>query len=199
VAVLLAIHLPTVVGLYESSAAGIAGGLALTVLQIALLPTAVVWAAAWFTGAGFALGTGSSVGPLGTGVGPLPSLPLLGAVPSDVGSYGLAALLVPVLAGFGVGVASKLRGGSDGGALALLATSVVTGAVAGALLGLLSVAASGAIGPGRLTEVGPDPLQVAWRSAAEVGLAALLGGAVVRRRPDARDDATGRMAPEAPR
>jgi hypothetical protein len=195
VAVLLAVHLPAVVGLYESSGAGIAGGLALTVLQIAALPTVVVWAVAWFTGAGFALGTGSSVGPLGTGVGPLPSLPLLGALPQGPGEYGLAAVLVLVLAGVGVGVAVKLRGDAGRGAPALIATSLVAGVASGALLGLLAVAASGAIGPGRLAEVGPDALQVAWRSAAEAGVGVLLGGAVVRRRAAGSADGTAEETP----
>lgn len=185
VAALLAVHLPAVVGLYESSGAGIAGGLALTVLQIALLPTVVVWAAAWFTGAGFALGAGSSVDPLATTVGPLPSLPLLGALPQDPGPFGLAGLLVPVLAGLAVGAAFTLKG--EGSRRQLLRTGLVAGASAGLLLGLLSAAASGAAGPGRLTEVGPDALQVAWRSAVEVGVAALLGAAVVRRRPSGQD------------
>ncbi len=195
VAVLLALHLPAVVGLYESSGAGIAGGLALTALQIAALPTVVVWAAAWFTGAGFAIGAGSSVGPLGTSVGPLPSLPLLGALPQGPGEYGLAAVLVLALAGVGVGVVLKVRGHVGGGALPLITTSVVAGASAGVLLGLLALAASGAAGPGRLVEVGPDALQVAWRSAAEVGIGVLIGGAVVRRRPAGSADGTGAEAP----
>jgi hypothetical protein len=197
VAVLLALHLPAVVGLYESSSAGIAGGLALTVLQIALLPTVVVWAAAWFTGAGFALGAGSSVGPLGTAVGPLPSLPLLGALPQQVGGFGLAGVLVPVLAGFAVGIALKLRGDAGPGAGRLVGAALATGATAGVVLGLLALAASGAIGPGRLAEVGPDALQVAWRAAVEVGLGALIGAAVVRTRTMA--EPARPMAAEMPR
>jgi len=178
----LAVHLTAVVGLYESVHAGIAGGLALTVLQIALMPTVVVWAAAWLTGAGFLLGTGSSVGPVGTTVGPQPSLPVLGALPQHVGAFGLAGVLVPVLAGFGVGIALRIRGDGGRSGLQVLATGILTGVVAGLLLAGLAAAASGAIGPGRLAEVGPDALQVGWRAAAEVGLAALLGGAVTRPR-----------------
>ncbi|MGN6742265.1 MAG: cell division protein PerM [Amnibacterium sp.] len=191
VVVLLATHLPAVVGLYESSSAGIAGGLALTVLQVALLPTVVVWAGAWLTGAGFALGAGSSVGPLGTAVGPLPSLPLLGALPQGVGPFGLAAILVPVLAGVGFGVALRLRADGPVGAGASALAAAVAGAVAGLLLGALSLAASGAIGPGRLATVGPDALQVAWRAAVEVGVGALAGVAAVRRRERGSGPAEG--------
>lgn len=182
VVVLLVTHLPAVVGLYESSSAGVAGGFALTVLQVAMLPAVVVWGAAWFTGAGFALGAGSSVDPLGTAVGPLPSLPLLGALPQDVGPAALAAILVPVLAGVGIGVALRLRADAPAGAGAWALTAGVAGAAAGLLLGALALAASGAIGPGRLATVGPDALHVAWRAAVEVGVGALAGIAAVRRR-----------------
>ncbi len=115
------------------------------------------------------------MGPLGTAVGPLPSLPLLGALPQHVAAFGLAGVLVPVLAGFGVGIALRLRGDAGPGAARLLGTALASGVTAGALLGLLSLAASGAIGPGRLAEVGPDALQVAWRAAVEVGIGALVG------------------------
>jgi len=100
-----------------------------------------------------------------------------------------------VLAGVGVGVAVKLRGDAGRGAPALIATSLVAGVASGALLGLLAVAASGAIGPGRLAEVGPDALQVAWRSAAEAGVGVLLGGAVVRRRAAGSADGTAEETP----
>jgi hypothetical protein len=182
------VHLTDVVGLYESVGAGIAGGLALTALQIVLLPTVVVWAASWLTGAGFALGAGSSVGPLGTFVGPLPSVPLLGALPHHAGAVGLAALLVPVLAGFGCGYAARRR--ADGASP--LVVGLVAGLGAGLLLGALAAAASGAAGPGRLAAVGPEPLRVALLATAEIGLPALLGAAVVRRRPpDAEQESAG--------
>ncbi len=199
VAVLLGLHLPGVVGLYESSSAGIAGGLALTVLQIAMLPTVAVWGAAWLTGAGFALGAGSSVGPLGTFVGPLPSIPLLGALPQHVGQYGLAGVLVPVVAGFVLCFAVRARGEGGPGPAGVLLTALTAAVAAGGVLGLLSAAASGAAGPGRLAEVGPDPLQVAWRTAIEVGVPALIGGAVAGLRRGTVVDGGAAEPAEGPR
>jgi hypothetical protein len=49
------------------------------------------------------------------------------------------------------------------------------GIVAGALLGLLAWWSAGAMGPGRLAVVGPNPLLVGALAAAEIGVAAALG------------------------
>ncbi|MDQ1512744.1 MAG: hypothetical protein QOC59_586, partial [Microbacteriaceae bacterium] len=194
VAVSLGLHLTGVVGLYESVGAGVAGGLALTALQIVLLPTVVVWAAAWLTGAGFAVGTGSAVGPLGTAVGPLPSVPLLGALPHDPGPYGFAGVLVPVLAGFACALVARRRAGGS-----VLLTGLVAGLTAAALLGLLAAASAGAAGPGRLGAVGPDPLRVATLVAVEVGLPALLGAAFGGRRRPRGDEPEPDILSEVPR
>jgi hypothetical protein len=74
VAVLLGLQYATVITLYETLQTGIVGGVALTLGQLALLPNLVVWASSWLVGPGFALGSGSSVSPLGTSVGPLPEM-----------------------------------------------------------------------------------------------------------------------------
>jgi hypothetical protein len=168
-----------VVGLAESLSAGPAGGLALTALQLTLLPTVVVWAASWIAGPGFAVGAGSSVSPLGTTLGPLPSLPLLGALPHQVPPIALAVVALPVVAGFVLAV--LLPGDRPHGAAALATVAVAAG-TAGLLLGLLAAAASGAAGPGRLQTVGPDPLQVGLAVAAEVAIGVLLGLACAPRR-----------------
>ncbi|MGC5276343.1 DUF6350 family protein, partial [Escherichia coli] len=51
------------------------------------------------TGAGFALGTGTTVAPQAVELGPVPALPVLGALPSGAGEAFLAVLAVPLLAG----------------------------------------------------------------------------------------------------
>ncbi len=58
------------------------GGAALTIAQLGYLPNLAVFALAWTSGSGFALGVGSHAGPLGTAVGPLPSIPVFAALPS---------------------------------------------------------------------------------------------------------------------
>ncbi|HEU0182703.1 MAG TPA: DUF6350 family protein, partial [Agromyces mariniharenae] len=100
VAVLIALDYATIAGLYQALGAGVDGGIALTVAELALLPNLVIWAAAWLLGPGFAIGTGTLVSPGGTLLGPVPGVPVLGALPTDVPGLGALWLIVPVLFGF---------------------------------------------------------------------------------------------------
>lgn len=164
--------------LYEGAHAGYLGGLALTLAQLALVPVLVVWAASWFVGPGFALGTGSSVSPLGTMVGPLPAVPVLGALPTQDWSFAFVGIAVPVVAAFVAATLLRPRvvaalGVHDAPAWRAL-VGVGGGVVGGVALGLLAQAASGSAGPGRLAEVGPDPLLVGALSALELALPAAL-------------------------
>ncbi|RNE64004.1 cell division protein PerM [Cryobacterium tepidiphilum] len=185
VTVLVLAQYGTVIGLYETVQAGVAGGIALTVAQLAFLPNLVVWAAAWFVGPGFALGEGSSVSPLGTALGPVPGVPILGILPHGTLGYGFLGLLVPVLAGF---VCAWLAGqrmprsSPEPGLGLQLATGFGIGLVAAVLLGLLAWWSGGALGPGRLSVVGPNPFLVAGLAFVEVGIAASLGAIAARRR-----------------
>ncbi|WP_431245425.1 cell division protein PerM [Leifsonia xyli] len=168
-----------IISLYEQLQTGVAGGAALTVGQLAVLPNIVVWIASWLVGPGFAIGTGSSVSPLGTELGPLPGLPLFGVIPHGGLAFGLVGLIVPLLAGFFAAV--LLRSRVDAGAAMLddlrsrILTAVGIGVVAGVQLGLLAWWSSGALGPGRLHDVGPNPWLVGALAAAEVAVAAFIG------------------------
>lgn len=181
VAVLIAIDYATIAGLYQTLGAGIDGGLALTVAELALLPNIVIWAASWLFGPGFAIGSGSLVSSSGTLLGPVPGLPLLGALPSDAPPLGALWLLVPVLLAFaGAWLVSSepvvVRGGDRSPWWGPLAGGLGSAAVAAIVLGLLAWWSGGAVGPGRLAEVGPEPLAVAGVAAATVGLGAIVGG-----------------------
>jgi hypothetical protein len=184
-AVTLVVHYATVVGLYESVQAGYLGGVAITIGQLALVPNAVLWTASWLAGPGFALGTGSSIGALGTQVGPIPSIPLLGVVPQGDPAFGFVGILVPLLAGFGAAwllSAWYLRRGIRSTLGSALAAAVGTGVVAGAVIGLLAWWSSGAAGPGRLHTVGPDGWFVFLAVAVEVSVGAVVGTVAARRR-----------------
>ncbi|MGN6427676.1 MAG: cell division protein PerM [Leifsonia sp.] len=166
----------TIISLYEQLQSGVAGGIALTVAQLAFLPNLVVWLASWLIGPGFAIGTGSAVSPIGTALGPLPGLPLFGVIPAHGYSFGLVGIVVPLLAGFLA--AALLRGtgrAQPDGPLALVLTAAGIGVVAGIELGLLAWWSSGALGPGRLHDVGPNPWLVGALAAAEVAVAAAIG------------------------
>lgn len=177
-AVLIIVNFGTIIGLYEQLQAGALGGAALTIGQLAVLPNLVIWVASWLVGPGFAIGTGSSVGPIGTALGPIPGVPLFGVIPTGEIAFGLVGVLVPLIAGFLAAVLLRSRiveARAAHGTLWLFLTAIGIGVAAGLELGLLAWWSSGAIGPGRLHTVGPDPLLVGSIAAAEVAVAAIIG------------------------
>ncbi|MET4781186.1 DUF6350 family protein [Glaciihabitans sp. UYNi722] len=179
VAVLLLTSYAKIISLYEGMHAGLLGGIAVTVGQFAFLPNLVIWAASWLVGPGFAVGTGSSVGPLGTSLGPIPGVPILGALPSGDLGWGFLGLLVPVLAGFAAAIVLRPRLVRELGAVGrgpwLLLTGILVGIAGGILLGFLAWVSAGSAGPGRLIDVGPSPWLVGGFAALEIGLAAIVG------------------------
>lgn len=177
--ILLAVNFGRVIALYEGLHAGVTGGFALTIGQLAFLPNVVVWVASWLVGPGFAIGAGSSVSPLGSHLGPLPSVPMLGALPETELSFGFLGLIVPIAVGFLI--AAMFRSSlmaeldTDRPLPFLLGTAAGIAAVAAVLLGVLAAASSGAAGPGRLIEVGPNPLAVSLWAFVEIAASATLG------------------------
>ncbi|NUT72242.1 DUF6350 family protein [Pseudarthrobacter sp. C4D7] len=188
-AVDLFIHWNLVVSVYEALDAGPVGGAALTIAQLGFLPNLVMFALAWASGAGFAMGEGSVAGALGTAVGPLPSVPVLAAIPSGSLDYGFVALVVPVLAGVMAGwwflregenhfdewLAIKVHTRWFTAAVSTLVLGVLVGAAAGLLTVGLAWIARGSAGLGRLTAIGPDPLWTGLWVAAEVGVGVVIG------------------------
>jgi Family of unknown function (DUF6350) len=185
VAILLIANYAQVITLYEQLHGGALGGVVLTLGQLALLPNVVIWAASWLVGPGFAIGTGSTVSPLATHVGPLPAVPILGALPSGDLSIAFLGLLAPIVIAFLAAAILRPAFVDDLGEVPharwLVFAGLGMGITAGVLLGLLSWWSAGAAGPGRLVQVGPDPLQVGWLAALEVGVAATAGLFAVRR------------------
>ena len=188
-AVDLFIHWNLVVAVYEALDAGALGGAALTIAQLGYLPNLAVFALAWVSGSGFAMGVGSQVGPLGTATGPLPSIPVFAAIPSGSLEYGFVALVVPVLAGVLAGwwflragenhfdewLSIKIHARWFTATVSTLALGVLIGAAAGLLSAALAWLARGSAGLGRLTDIGPDPLWTAVWVAAEVGIGVVIG------------------------
>lgn len=191
VGLLLFTSFAEVITLYEQSHAGVIGGVALTVGQLAFLPDFVGWATSWLIGPGFAIGTGSSVSPIATTLGPIPGLPVFGALPTSGHTFGLVWILVPVIAGFAIGGSMRPRlvralGAADS-ALHRAFGGVVAGLVAGVLTGLIAWVSSGSFGPGRLADVGPHALAVGGFAALEIGLPAIIAlaaGSDLVRLPD---------------
>lgn len=178
-AVLLFANFSAVIRLYEGLQGGGGGGLVLTAAQLSFMPNFVAWVVSWLIGPGFALGTGSSVSPLGTQLGLVPSLPILAALPAGELTYGFIGLAVPILAGVAVALFLRPRLVHMLGGLPhlrwLIVTAVGIGVVGGVLLGVLAWASTGAAGPGRLIDVGPDPFAVGGWGALELAIGALIG------------------------
>ncbi|WP_026374272.1 DUF6350 family protein [Agrococcus lahaulensis] len=156
------------------------GAFVLFLLQLVLAPVAIVWAAAWAIGPGFMIGTGSHVSPLGTDLGPIPAMPLLTAIDPEAAPWMLAVVALPVVAAVVVGALARqsiLAGTAERPVhwWELAIAGVGGGVLAGAMLGLAAMLASGSIGPGRLAETGPDAVLVAAWGALEVGVGLLLG------------------------
>jgi hypothetical protein len=177
--IVLATGYAQMIRMYETLHSGVLGGAVLTAGQFAFVPNVVIWVGSWFAGPGFALGVGSQVSPLGTTVGPLPAIPLLGALPAGELSFGYAGLAVPVVAAFLAATAVRpalVRAVGEGSLLGWSAFVAVTGGAAGGLLfALLAAASAGALGPGRFSQVGPDALAVGLASGLEFAVGLALG------------------------
>lgn len=178
-----------IVATYQELHAGAVGDTAVTLLQLGFLPNLVIYAIAWSTGAGFSFGAGTSVGLTSSDAGTLPMLPILGAVPESLGTFGLVGLLVPLGAGAIAGW-WFLREGEDHldewvalkvpfRPLSALISAVVLGVMTGIMtsfgalwLGWISY---GSLGIGRFTEVGAEPLTFAAHTALTVGAGVTFG------------------------
>lgn len=171
----LIVHFSQAVTLQEGLTTGTVAGIALTLIGVAAIPNAVLCAGAYLAGPGFAVGTGTVVSPGEVSLGRLPGLPLLAALPSDgsAAAWQSALILVPVLAGAVAGVVALRRDpvfALDQAAL----RGALSGLVGGICFGLSTWLATGAIGPGRMQDIGPAVLATTLVCA----LAFLLGGAV---------------------
>jgi len=164
-----------VLGLHRALATGAWGGAVLVGLQVAVLPNLVVWAGAFLAGPGFAVGAGTMVTPQETVLGPLPALPVLGALPAPGPQPRWATLvvLVPVLAGAVAGAAA-VRARRQATPWGLAADCAGLALAAGTGFGLLAWLSGGPAGPGRLEVTGPVPWLAAGVLAAECGAGALV-------------------------
>ena len=143
--------------LHDSLAGGgILASLGLVALQAAWLPTALVWASSWLVGAGFAVGEGTIFSPDRVVPGPVPALPMLGLLPSSpLQGVGLYLPLV-VTAGAMVAAWRRRRVLYSLRVRYAVAAALLAGAVVALGLGGACLAASGPVGPGTMTVVGPQ-------------------------------------------
>ena len=195
-AVALAVDFGTAVNVMSRLHLGARGRTVYTALTATQVPNAAVFAGSYLLGPGFAVGVNTLVSPTGVALGPLPMFPLLAALPANGPAPAWTAYLLvlpPLTAAVAVARSQRhfptLRW--DHGAL----RGCVGGALAGLLLGLLAAVSGGAVGPGRMREVGPFSFDVLVHAITAFGLGGLAGGVLMtwwqrRARPRASLDST---------
>ncbi|MGW4421556.1 cell division protein PerM [Streptosporangium sp. NPDC004631] len=154
-------------------APGFVGGLLLLLIQGLYLLNAVVWGMAYIAGPGFAVGTGTLVAPTGVQLGPVPSLPILGALPEagPTPAWVMAVVVLPFAAGAVAGVLSVRIAPSPSYEGAPL-WGFVCGLATGAMAGILAALSGGALGGTRLAAAGPAAWEVMLSVTLETGVAA---------------------------
>ncbi len=178
--------------------AGVLGQAGITALCLAYLPNVAIWGAAYLLGPGFAVGADTAVSPTDVLLGPVPGLPVLAGLPSgELAGIGPVLLGVPLLAGVCAGwfVAARSRGsdarfrrlvgqsrGPDGssGWAGATGSALLAGPVAGLVMQSAAFASTGALGSGRLSEMGSADWRIGALATVVVSLGALVGVAAGR-------------------
>ncbi|WP_433676491.1 cell division protein PerM [Microbacterium gorillae] len=168
-----------VISLFQSARVDVWGAVLISLASFAYLPTLVVWALAWISGAGITVGVGSTLTPAAVHLGVVPALPPLGLLPSGGTPLMLAVVIVPVAIGALAGWVLRSEFvavlGEDEPLLPRIVLSLSVAAGAAGFVAILGALARGGIGPGRLVELGPHPGFVALA----VGVEVLVGVAIL--------------------
>ena len=139
--------------------------------QVLFAPTVMAWAASWWSGAGFLTATDSLHSPTVVGPGPIPPIPLLGAVPQS--APGLWLIIAPIALGVGLGVVAA-RSFRRTHLLHQVAQGVLATIVFASVTALWMWSATMSLGSVRLAVMGP---RVGWVTLAlvlEIALPALV-------------------------
>ena len=197
---MLVVNYAEVISLYEALQPGVVGVIALSIAQLALIPTVMVWTGSWLVGPGFSLGSSAVFSPLGTDVQAVPALPMLAALPADQESLGMGIISLPIIAaviagglsarrldhrmGVGLWLPMDNTGFFGQPVIRVFFTSVLATGFALAWVIVPLQLSSGTLGPGRFAEAGPDISQVLlwWGLQAGVGtlIGLFLGEAILR-------------------
>ncbi|WP_157537212.1 DUF6350 family protein [Nocardioides sp. Root190] len=152
----------------------------LIVLTAIVLPNAMLFSSSYLVGPGFTVGTGTTVSTGAVVLGPLPMFPLLAALPDQGPTPGWTGwlMVLPVLVA--IVVAGRVQ--RDRPVLAWDQAAIrgcAGGILAGVVLALLTAFAGGAVGPGRMAEVGPFTFEVLLHAIASFGIGGVVGALVV--------------------
>ena len=158
---------------FDELAPGTVGAITIIVLCALVLPNAVLFATCVLLGPGFTFGSGTAVSVIDVRLAELPLTPLTPALP-DAGQqpgWVIGLTIIPVLAAVIAGLIA-VRDLEETSAYDAVLRGCTAGGSAGVLVGLAVMCAGGAIGPGRMADVGA----VMWCVPVAV-LAMTVGGA----------------------
>lgn len=161
-------------------------------LTATVVPNAVLFSGSYLLGPGFTVGLHTIVSPTAVTIGPLPMFPLLAALPDNGATPGWTAwlMVLPLLVAGVAAARSQRRLPTlrwDEGAI----RGCAGGVAAGIVFGFLAAVAGGAVGPGRMRDVGPLAFDVLVHAITAFGIGGLLGGLAMtwwQRRAAAWDD-----------
>lgn len=176
--------------LYSAYVAHWAGNIGITFVQLLYLPLFVIWALSFISGSPIHIGSGTSFSPFSTSSAPLPGIPVFGAMPSaSIPLYFLPLILVSVGAFAGWRVlhprgsndsAPDVSGDDDSVALSGTGSystfrecAIDAGLGLGIVFFVLACAgalASGALGTGRMYELGVNAPLFALLATLEIAL-----------------------------
>ncbi len=129
--------------------------------QVLLIPVMMVWALAFLLGPGFSVGAGTIFAPGAIDSGPMPLIPILGGLPQpdslvvDLPAFSPLGIIVGLAMGWWL-----VRRQREEPLWHSLASGLVAVTMVGLIITGLAWLASGSIGAGAMSVVGPDPLAV---------------------------------------
>lgn len=139
--------------------------------QALFAPTVMAWVASWWSGAGFLTATDSLHSPTVVGSGPIPPIPLLGAVPQT--APGMWVILAPIALGIALGLVAA-RSFRREHLLHQSAQGVLASVITASVTALWMWSATMSLGSVRLSSMGP---RVGWVTLAlvlEIALPSLI-------------------------
>ena len=160
--------------------ADVAGGLLYTVVVAAVAPNAALLSSSYLLGPGFSVGAGTLVSPAAVTLGPVPAFPLLAALPSPgTPPAWLDALVVAPVAAAVLATVLVLRRHPALTYDVGLLRGAGSGVLGGLLLTGLVALAGGAVGPGRMSDIGAPLLDTLVAATVAMGVGGLFTGVAV--------------------
>lgn len=172
-------HFPAVKNILDLYGLSLGAGILIWLAQLLYLPTAQTWALAWILGPGFQQGTGTIRSLTEVKAGPIPAVPILGALPNQTPGYWVLALIVAGSLVVGYGLYTSMARVDFFSHIASFLVGALSFTVLTAWFCFL---ASGSIGTGRMSVWGAQPLATAAMGFILVWLPIVLVGVVLHPR-----------------